>query len=615
MNTTSTSIPRWTGYFAVAAVLLSLVSLSYRYRVEQRNRAVAMAVEGDVAESLGASQGLDFQHSLQALKARGFNAVVLNEETVGELMGEGLLNVVAEQPTQSNDIQVVGGAQVMGRIVRGLKIRYPHAVTKRNNGIRITGVSAALLRGVAVGLDPDHVKIARALDMTVIARCNNPVGVSAAAVEGTLDWARDLGATVFLPMGDQVLGRREAVKPFIDKMRSRGMLYASPEFAKIGGDANILDKASDIVIRLQAAQAVEADKMTEAETVERYILAGRERDVRILLIRPLTFSGDAPLDAFGTLGQTIGKQLKKEGGELRPPHPFVEPGVPKPLFALIAIAIAVTAAGVLFALTAYQPLRIGAAALFLLIAVGSFDPRLRPFAALLGAIAFPVLAFLLLGNGVTKNVVVEFLIISGISVCGGLCVAGMLNMAPYFIRADQFFGVKAAQFAPIAIVGAFYFTRLCETEGMSKNPVLWGQVLLGFAILAALGIMWMRSGNDNPAAVSGVELKLRSLLTRYLAVRPRTKEIFIGHPMMIVGIAMLLRARLSGIAKPKNGGWIALAVTGGAVGQTSIVNTMCHLHTPLTVGLMRILVGMVLGGILGLVFWAIVKRLTPEREG
>ena len=91
MNTTSISIPRWTYACLVAAVAFSLVSLFYRHKVEHRNNAVAMAVEGDVVESLGAAQGLGFKAALRALRADGYNAVVLSEETIGELVSSGLL--------------------------------------------------------------------------------------------------------------------------------------------------------------------------------------------------------------------------------------------------------------------------------------------------------------------------------------------------------------------------------------------------------------------------------------------------------------------------------------------------------------------------------------------
>ena len=475
----------------------------------------------------------------------------------------------------------------------------------------VSGLTPLALRSVSAGLDPDQARAARELGLTIITRCINPIGATPQYVTGTLRWAHRLGATIFLPMGDQVLGRRDDLKPFTDELRDLRMLYASPEFGKIGGDSNVLETAPDIVVRLQSAQTAEIDKMTEVETVERYVLAARERDVRALLVRPLSLSAGAPLDAFGELGGKIAGELKKEGGDLKSPHAYTDPGVPKPIFVLLAVSIAGVALGLVFAFTSWVPLQAASTLVFALVALGSWSHAVRPFAALLGAIAFPILGFLLLDRRGAKTILVEYAIVSAVGIAGGLAVAGMLNELPYFVRADQFFGVKAAQFIPIALVAAYYFWRLCEMRGLAKNPVLWGQIILGVAIAGALAIMWMRSGNDNPAAVSSLELKFRSLLDRILVVRPRTKEFLLGNPLLIVGIGLLLRSKAANLPKPSNGGWIALAITGGAIGQTSIVNTMCHLHTPLEVGLTRILVGLVLGGILGLVLWAIIKRVAP----
>ena len=54
--------------------------------------------------------------------------------------------------------------------------------------------------------------------------------------------------------------------------------------------------------------------------------------------------------------------------------------------------------------------------------------------------------------------------------------------------------------------------------------------------------------------------------------------------------------------------WMFKAQTGvlGSIGATSVINTMCHLHTPLEVGLTRIAIGVVVGGILAAPFavWA-----------
>ena len=50
-----------------------------------------------------------------------------------------------------------------------------------------------------------------------------------------------------------------------------------------------------------------------------------------------------------------------------------------------------------------------------------------------------------------------------------------------------------------------------------------------------------------------------------------------------------------------------------AIGQTSVVNTMCHLHTPITLSLARIGVGWILGCILGWIVWGVLSRVGAQR--
>jgi hypothetical protein len=195
---------------------------------------------------------------------------------------------------------------------------------------------------------------------------------------------------------------------------------------------------------------------------------------------------------------------------------------------------------------------------------------------------------------------------------GGLSIAGLLNTLPYYIRASQFEGVKVAVFVPIVLVAIYYFVRIGGMKEALKSPVTWGASLLALVILAALAFMNSRTGNDNPAGVSGFELKMRFLLDQVLFVRPRTKEFMIGHPLLILGIGMLSMYK----RKPNAtlGLWTTLALAGGAIGQTSIVNTMCHIHTPVTLSLARIGVGIVAGVIIGFIVWTVAKRWLPKGD-
>jgi len=137
-----------------------------------------------------------------------------------------------------------------------------------------------------------------------------------------------------------------------------------------------------------------------------------------------------------------------------------------------------------------------------------------------------------------------------------------------------------------------------------------------FAIVIALGVvafMVLRSGNESAVEVPGWERSLRALLDQLLVVRPRTKEFMLGYPALFVGLMLLLQRR------PRVA-WLLLAA--GAIGQVSVLNTFCHLHTPLWVSLLRVFNGLWLGLVVGVVWWglrAVGERLlqavwwSPER--
>jgi MFS family permease len=62
--------------------------------------------------------------------------------------------------------------------------------------------------------------------------------------------------------------------------------------------------------------------------------------------------------------------------------------------------------------------------------------------------------------------------------------------------------------------------------------------------------------------------------------------------------------------------WVALTV--GAIGQVSILNSFCHLHTPLTLTLLRVFNGLWVGALAGIILcvvWDLVsRRIAPERR-
>lgn len=590
------AFPSWIRALALVTALLSLFSIFKRHQVESQNRTVALAVEMENVQALAAAQGRSVPEALKLLKSSGVQAVVLSEETVGQLISEGRASEVAGKLVINDSSPAVAA-----RVKRGLALRIP--------GQDPASAPVWMVRSAAIGLDPLEAEQVREQGLILIARCSNVVGATDAYVAGTLAWAKELGTGVFLPAGDQVLGRRAGITTAVETMRQLGIRYATPEFAKISGDENVVQMAPEIVIRLHTAQNAELDKMTIPDAVERYTKAARERNMRILLIRPLSLAGNHPVDDFGQFVTAIRDGVAHEGYGFGDPVPFRDAGVPKFLPALIALTVVPLAFWLGSVLLPWRWAPWLAAGLMLLLAVGSVTKTGAQLGALAASMAFPLAALLSLDMRRLRHPAVEFLITTALSLVGGLAIAGMLNGLPYYVRAETFPGVKLSVFLPLAIAAIYYFWSLTSAKDEIRSPITWNSAILGMVILGAVAFMIARTGNDSPTGVSSFELQFRNVLDKLLIVRPRTKEFMIGHPAMVVAIALLAFIKTHPQRAAKWGSWTTLAVMIGAIGQTSVVNTMCHLHTPVFLSLARIGEGVVIGCIIGLVLWSLLQRL------
>jgi hypothetical protein len=188
-----------------------------------------------------------------------------------------------------------------------------------------------------------------------------------------------------------------------------------------------------------------------------------------------------------------------------------------------------------------------------------------------------------------------------------LHIVGLLAETPFLIKAGTVRGVKLAHALPLLLVLVFYTAWVVGRWDFWRewltHPVLWGQALLALVVLGSVGLMLIRTGNEAPGAVPDWELRLRALLESVMQVRPRTKEFLIGHPALVVGAWLLLTGRTR---------FLPLVMFLATIGQASMVNTFCHLHSPLLVSLQRTGWGILLGVGLGLLALGVLRPLiTP----
>lgn len=193
-----------------------------------------------------------------------------------------------------------------------------------------------------------------------------------------------------------------------------------------------------------------------------------------------------------------------------------------------------------------------------------------------------------------------FIVATLISLSAVPLVFGLLNNITYSLVLEQFRGVSALHFGPIILVAIYVFFYsgnnaegvLVKFRKLLSQPitVLW---IIIAAVLGAVGFYYL-SRTGNAGQVSSIELLIRGWLESTFGVRPRFKEFMLGHPPLLLGLFLALRYRAA---------WLLVIV--GSIGQLTMVSTFTHIHTPLYISIVRTLLGLGAGLVIGCLLIAV----------
>jgi len=590
----------------VSSLAASALALQ-RLRVEQANRAVEVVLDyPDVAQWASALG------KTVAAWLREFSTPFSVALTEGTLADWGM-PVAAPTPTY-----LLSEARFQqAKRVLALKARVelqppqdaPAVEVRSESGARFWVVGDPLaITQLGLGLDPVQVAQVRAGGKPIVARLINPQGITPLALRGSLLFAREQGASLLIFAGDQVLGYRPGLQATAHNIQANAMRFGAIEFAKQAGAGNLMQAIPNYTVRVHSVGLAESLLLSPGEIVERLERAAQERNIRVLYLR----AAGADTATLRDILQQLERRLHRAGYAIRESgaRPFEALQPPVWQFALVGLGVGVLAGWALtlfrrVGVWAFAPLALGVAfALLCLLPLG------RKVVALAAALLFPtvgVVAMAWLAQGTAPNLwqgARLLLVPFAWSLMGALHIVGLLAETPFLIKADQFAGVKLAHALPLLLVLVFYTAWVVGRWDFWREwlarPVLWGQALLALVILGAVGLMLIRTGNEAPGAVPDWELRLRALLESIMQVRPRTKEFLIGHPALVVGAWLLLTGRTR---------FLPLAMFLATIGQASMVNTFCHLHSPLLVSLQRTGWGILLGVGLGLLVLGVLRPL------
>ncbi len=628
----------------VVGVIASLYVAMRRDRVEQANTSVDVGIEYAEVRQVALLASIDVEQALRRLRDAGAPSLILSEDTLTSLRQSGaasfirVLRQFGAAPQFELRFPDTAVAERVRRNVAGrLRVSLPWAP---RTPAKWMPVPAALTDVPELGVGLDEQALARAADaeMRIAARPAPAAVATGKGIEFVANEMRRAGASVVIFTGNAVLGHPGQSKTTAEALRKARLLYGSVEFGKQLGDQSLSRALDGEVLRVHAITAAEMATMSPAVGVERFVRAVRERDVRFCYVRLFLDSRPDVLEANVKYLRTIAERLRSSGFTLGPAQPLQD--FVSPQWALIAACVGVVGGVVLLIASIGRLSFIGWAGLALLgiaaaVAGLWMAPALsRKLFALLAALTFPVLAVVRLHHvhsrrrrsygALLGGALGAYLSCAAVSLCGACLIVGLLSDRLFMVKVDQFTGVKLSLHLPLLAVGVIYLGAMFASKPSWREQcrlavrnwrtalataVPYGHVLIVLAILAGAAVILLRSGNEPGFGLSQAELSFRSMLERILVVRPRQKEFLVGHPLLLLGIALML-------CGTRRGTWVLLACA--TIGQTSMVNTFCHIHTPLRISVLRTVNGLWVGAVLGIIlitiYWLARRPLQHQSQ-
>ncbi|MBD5656127.1 MAG: hypothetical protein IAI50_13270 [Candidatus Eremiobacteraeota bacterium] len=642
------------------ALIAALYVAAVRERKEHGSRRVEIAMDYQDFSALAQSYGYNEEQFLIALRRAGLTSLAVSEELggnvnstvdavvlpgqqliaqakLGPLPEPSLAALAARHALSPDELYVVAFNAATAARYRETLVRHlgPHAVrTLATSGRRIVlAVKSQIdyFNGLGLGLPAKPLALARKLHLFLIPRVQNDERFGAADIDRIFAGFKlheRPTTVVFFGQRSEVLGFPDRLQDTADAFKRTGLNFGSIETYDKNqvqkGNDGLAEKAIERTTRVQAIAKTELDKLDFNTVVARYLLGVRERNVRVVYLRPFLHEQDnMSLEKTNiALVKEIARGLAARGFKLGR-------ATPVPAFRINPLVVAVASLAVpAIVMLLFEAFGIRRAqfayiafGLDLLLVAGGYaihhDLLARKLLALCGAIGFATMGVVAIPRAFTSPAPRRFgeSVLAGLrtlgvatafALAGALVVVGLVSTPLLMEEIDRFAGVKAVLIVPpLLAFGLYVYTRRFGNEppgpqSSALAPVRVYQLAILVALAAVAFVYVSRSGNQSDVSPSAFELALRSNLTALLGVRPRFKEFAIGFPMMMLLPALRLEHR-------RLVGW--LFAIGIAVGTSDVVDTFSHLHTPLVASLTRIFNGAVIGIVLGIAAIALYRAL------
>jgi hypothetical protein len=567
------------------SLIPALILAWQRIEFERGYNVVGLTIDyGDVVQQ-ARENGLETTDLLKRYKALGIGGVSVFEPSLGRMVQNDLV-VYREGAEWRN--QRIGLGQDVSQIrsrefyLRSLqpgaaerfiaKYQYPSRQVTID-GTRWTAFPLNIL-ALPAGPDLDLHQELEALGFFVVYR---PFEAGA---------LRDPGADFpkvpyIVYAGDEITGNSTDQKRQKILERTKSTITGMVESVKQDGLDEIL--AKNPTVRVFAIPAAWQKKLIPEEASSKFILAARERNHRLLYVRPYE-----RIDDSETFIKAILVGLERADLVLGQPTAleFKQDGLLRRLSFFGALL------GLLLFATLFPWWWLGAGtALGVLCISVVFAGANGKGLALCAALVFSVLGFAL-----ARAKLLDWARATGVTLMGAFFASALGVSRNEVLALEPFAGVGLLLVLPPVLLGLTMIPRqdIRKTiRDLYNTPITLGLVALMGLALGALALIVLRRGNDTGAGVSEAEAKARAALQDSM-IRPRSKELALHAPALV---------GLSGMFPP----WVNnLLLMASTIGQASIMGSFTHFHTPLLISLQRTVNGLAIGGAIGFAVLAAV---------
>ena len=507
-----------------------------------------------------------------------------------------------------------------------------------------------------LGLSSSEMRKVASLGFNVIVRPQNFVNVTEEKIDSIFNRIAKSGVEVnaYMPAGAEVVGYPNKIDYMAKKLADRKLImqehYTQLQFAKVEGLVPLAEALNYKAVRTYVIDSLEQKKISVGEGLRRWALTDEERNVRVNYIRPyfLSQNGQDLLTMNLQYVKDITANVKARGFKIGEAGLFeaeastVKNGYTGPYFpnkiAFVIIGAAVLAGAVIYLaqlveLTNSKQIILWGVMTAVMAAI-LFAGRglvMRQALAFGAAVFFPVLSMNVIldlwDKTKTSSVSALKVILNStwqlalavlMSLVGGMYLAAILADSRFLLEIDIYRGVKLTFIMPLVLMTILYVKRydmlgvmgagvkvaVSRVNDLLNKPITFKHI----ALLGVLGIILLyfvaRSGHSAGVPVAAIEVKMRLFLEQLMYARPRQKEFMIGHP------AFFLAAYAAYYNAPR---LMQYALTCGAViGQASLVQTFCHMRTPVFMSTVRAIDGYAMGAVIGIMLVTVVAIAMPQ---